>query len=328
MSLPTLEKTWQVSHVSNSLLGTETLDTNDLFLKFKAAAKAFGSNPLTVVGSSDSSTANMSGTDLLVVDGDMVHDSPGSPHSWVVLALDQIAAGAQVCFDFNSTDTIRQDIIVSATGFSGGTTSARPTAADEIVVWSNNAWTGMFGSGDGSGGQIRAHIMLSDDGECFRVILANNGIVGGFLLIDKPANPATGWATPMVTVMKGTGRLNNTSDSVLTVADWYNSDVFQARGPSAIMPMFATFESPGNFFTVATKLNAANEISGEYLLMRVGMWHSATVGQRGRHGFIHDLWFTNQVLQNGDTMPSDASKQFVVFGDGVFPGDGTNWATG
>lgn len=328
MSLPVLDKTWQFAHVSNTLSGIETTDINDFFLKVKDAAKAFGLHPLTVVGSSDSSTSNMSGTDLLSGQPAMVHDSAGNPHTWIVLKLDQIATSAEVCFDFDHSETDRIDIVVSTAGFTGGSTTARPTATDEIVLLSNNSWTGMLGSGDGSGGQLRGHIMLSSDGQCFRVVVANNGIVGGFLLIDKPGQAVTGWTNPMISVAKSTGRLDNTSDNVLTVAQWYTNAIFSARGPIGSMPLYPTFESPANFFTVLTKRNAANEISGEYPLARIGLWHDTTAGQRGRHGYVFDLFFTNQVLQNGDTLPSDSSKQFVVFGDAAFPGDGTDWATG
>lgn len=328
MTLPVLEKTWQVAHVNNTLSGVDTTDINDFFLKVKNAAKAFGTHPLTCAGSSDGTSHNMSGTDLLTGQPAMVHADAGSAHSWWVGALNQIASGAQVCFDFDHSETDRVDIIVSALGFTGGSITARPTATDEIVLLSNNSWTGMLGSGDGSGGQLRGHLMLSTDGQCFRIAVANNGIVGGFLLIDKPGDPATGWSNPMISVVRSTGRLDNTSDNVLTVATWYTTAIFSAQGPIGSMPLYPTFESPLNFFTVLTKRNAANEISGEYPLARIGLWHDATVGQRGRHGFVFDLFFTNQVLQNYDTFPSDSSRQFVVLGDAVFPGDGSDWGAG
>lgn len=325
MSLPTPAKTWQISHVSNALSGNETADMDDFFNKVKNAAKAFGTNPLTVVGSSNGVSANLSGTDVLASLSDYVHNSPASNHSWIVL---EKVDGAQICFDFNHTETNRMDIILSpSAGFSGGTITDRPTATDELVLWANDSWTGMLGNGT-SGGQARGHVMLSTDGLCFRVLIANNGVVGGFLLVDKPGSPVTGWTNPEIGTFLGLGRNDNTSDTVLTVASWYGSAKFKARGPVATMPFYPTFESPGNFYTVATKRNAPNEISGEYPMQRVGLWHDDTVGQRGRHGFVFDLWFSNQVLQTGDTFPSGGTKEFIVFSDAVFVGDGTDWATG
>ncbi len=327
MSLPTPEKTWQISHVSNSLSGVQATDMNDLFLKVKNAAKAFGTAPLTVVGSSDGSTANMSGTDLLTGQPAMVHAGAGSPHSWIVLAHAGIAAGAQVCYDFNDSDARYMSIVVSPTGFAGGSTTARPTAADETVILNDDMWCGRLGTGDGTGGQVRAHVMLSTDGQCFRVLLANDGGVGGFLLVDKPAFPVTGWTNPMISFFRGIGSSTNNRDSDMSANLWGRNEVIKARGPMGAMPMFGTFEGSTNTFTIiADRLALPNEISGEYPLQRVGLWHDDTAGQRGRHGFIFDLWFSLSTLLSGDTFPSDSSKQFVAFGSAVVVGDGTSWA--
>lgn len=317
--LPGLEKSWQFAHVANTLSGVEVTDLNDFFLRFKNAAKAFISNPLTVAGSSNGVTSNMSGTDLLTNQASMVHAS--GAHSWIVLSLPQVGTNVQICFDFNSSNHMLADIVWSPTGFSGGSTTARPTAADESVLWTHGStpWVGVLGTG--SGGQLRGHMMLSTDGRCFRFIIANAGNVRGFLLVDRAGNPATGWTNPAI------ARFHTT----LNIADWYGSAYIKAVGPLGAMPLHLIFELPMTHFAsrlpVTERLNLANEISGEYPMTRVGLWHN-TAGQKGRHGYIFDFFFTCAVLTNGDTMPADGSKQFVVFGDVAFPGDGTDWATG
>lgn len=324
MSLPSPEKTFQVSHVSNALSGVQTTDINDIFLRVKNAAKAFGTNPLTVVGSSDGVAFNMSGTDLLTGQSAMVHANAGSSHSWIVLAHSGIAAGAQVCYDFNDSDARFMQIIVSPTGFSGGSLTARPTAADEIMIL-DDTLAGRMGVGDGTGGQIRAHVMLSTDGECFRVLFANDGGVGGFLLVDKPAGAVSGWTNPMISFCNTVGTSANNNNTIMTANYWKDKKI-HARGPSGLMNMYGTFEAAVTGAPVVYHFELPNEISGEYPMQRVGMFHDDTAGQRGRHGFIHDLWFTVAPALSGDTFPSDSSKQFVVFGNAVVVGDGTAWA--
>lgn len=323
MALPTLEKTWQFAHTSNTLSGFNAADIKDVFLRVKNALKAFGTNPLTCVGSSNSASANMSGTDLLSANADIVFASGANPHSWIVL---EMASGAQICFDFNQAFINYLIIHVSPTGFSGGSVTARPTAADSQELL-NDSFQGMLGDGS-SGGQIRSHIMLSTDGKCLRIINANNGTVGGFLLVDQAMEPVSGWTDPMVATFKGFGINTNTGETVLNIGSWYGSAILKAVGPLGVMPLFPSMECATANTPVVQQFNGANEISGEYPAQPMGLWHNATAGQRGRHGHLADLWFTNQILQNGDTMPITDTKEFVVFGDMTFPGDGTDWATG
>lgn len=68
--------------------------------------------------------------------------------------------------------------------------------------------------------------------------------------------------------------------------------------------------------------NYANEISGAFPLTPIGLHCISGLGQRGRYGHLVDQWMTVPSPSSGDNMPGDASKQFVVVGDFVFPWDG------
>ena len=53
---------------------------------------------------------------------------------------------------------------------------------------------------------------------------------------------------------------------------------------------------------------------------------SKTVGSKGRHGSLFDIWWKPVGLMNGHTFPNSATtKQFVVVGHLILPwkGDGT-----
>lgn len=327
MALPVLDKTWQFTHIADLTSGVEATDVDTLFLNVKNAALAFGSNPLTVIGSSDSVTSNMSGTDLLTGLPAMVHDVDGNAHSWIVLGLPQIAAGAQVCFDFNHVDAKHVDIIVSSTGFSGGDETERPGAADESIILENDSWVGIVKDDDGLGGSLEAHLMLSTDGQCFRVVMGNQGNCGGFLLIDKAKNPVPGWAIPMVSLFRPQGA--GFSTLALRLVAFKSQATFKAQGPLGEMSMRMVCESLlSSGASVISSSIAANEITGEYYLLRAALF-SITTGQKGRHGELFDLFFWEGFGDNGNvTIPGDGSKQFMTVYNAVFPNDGTEWNMG
>lgn len=326
MSYPTLAKTWQFVHFSIEVTGVLSTDSNDFFLKFKNAALAFGSNPPTVAGSSDGSTANMTGTDLLTGQPAVVRNYSGSAHSWIVLAFPQISVGAQVCFDLNNpASTCLIDIVASPTGFSGGSTTDRPTAADETVICANGSLTGMLGTTPSTGGQARGHLMLSTDGEGFRLVVTNNGVVGGFLLIDKAGNPVSGWTDPLVSIFLGTGGADNTSTYVLSFAS-LTANYFAAQGPVGQMLIEATSEgySGGVLAEDSDPSYNANQITGEYGMYSLGMYHQINFGQRGRHGHFVDLFIT-KVVDNFPPIGAVCPAKYILFGNVLFPWDGIPW---
>jgi len=332
MPLPSVEKIWQHYHISNEVLGTNTLCLNDFFLRFiGAVTAAFGSHPWMVAGSSDGVAANMTGTNLLLAQNDFHHADPGTLHSWIVFHLDQVPV--YLCFDFNSTDDDILTIVMSQAGFTGGTITARPTAVDQIILNNGGAWGGRLGNGT-DGGQLRGHLMYSSDGQAFRMVIMNGGVAASFLLVERPGAATPGWDDPVIGAFKGLSQHFALEDTLLGVYNFFNGQTWKSWGPVGLMPMTSSLECPGDDLApkpVAFKFNGANEISGEYPVQRIGLYHYDTIGQRGRHGYVHDLWVTNAVLQNGDTMPDDgppSSKQLVVIGDLVFPGDGTDWEIG
>lgn len=320
MILPTLEKTWQYNvNILGTTSGTDKGDADFITLAIKNALLAFGLFPWVVVGSSNSVAFNMAGTDLWTTGADLVRDN-AAPHSWIVLKQPAINANTSICIDFDHSSAKRVSLIFSpAAGFTGGSTSARPTATDEKIMIVRDFW---FGNWAGSSGfPLRAHLWESTDGECTRLITADDNQVKGFWLIDKPGDPVAGWSNPaicMATADKGT-------NETLKYSNWFNitPGPIGAEGPITDMPLRLTVESQ-LAWPYPNVPSVLIEPSQEVGICPIGLFHNVTVGQRGRHGHIFDFWSTSSIPITGDSFPDDDSHEFMIFDDFVLPWNGTN----
>jgi hypothetical protein len=116
-------------------------------------------------------------------------------HGWIVLQNNAISTGFQICLDLNYAETTTEKIdmwVSYASGFTGGTVSARPTATDEWKSLDNVSW--MSGANSNRG----ASIFLSSDGECTRFVTSRNT---GFLRLwcfEKFPSPNSAWPRPYV----------------------------------------------------------------------------------------------------------------------------------
>jgi hypothetical protein len=327
MAVPIKDKTWQfATNLNPGFNGTDLADIGQLFVLVKNALKAIEDNPWNVQGSSDSVTAGMDAVDRLIDHTDVVR--AGGAHSWIVLQQDAIGTGAQILFDFIVADARYINIYFSpADGFTGGNTTTRPTATDELQLSNSNfEFITGFTSG-GMGTSMRAHVMVSSDGLCTRIIGCQGNIARSLIMVDVPINPPTGWANPVFCAVAGhTGLPPN---DPLSINYWTNTaNLLKAVGPVDVMPMnmtmqgFATSGTSNGIFIGHTPWVGADEASGEMPISGVGIAHVTTVGQRGRHGYIADFWTTALSASQGTSFPGDGSKDFVVLGNFVFPWDG------
>jgi hypothetical protein len=324
MSLPVLEKTWQYNvNILSAVTGTDEGDVDSMILQIKNALLGFGLFPWQVVGSSNSLIFNMAGTDLLLTEGDIVHDF-AAPHSWIVLKQPQISANASICIDLDHPTVNKLSLIFSpAAGFTGGSISARPTATDEKVMILRDFWIGTWPGTFGF--PLRAHVWQSIDGQCTRLITAHSNAVKGFWLIDKPANPVSGWTNPAIcaaTPDLGAGL-------TLKYTNWFNTNpgMVRAEGPIGDMTLRLTSESQLTF-PYPTVPQILIELTGEVGLTQIGVFHNVTVGQRGRHGRIFDMWCTSGIPITGDSFNGLGSHQFMIFDNFVLPWNGTNIVNG
>ena len=155
---------------------------------------------------------------------------------------------------------------------------------------------------------------MSSDGQVMR----SWGFAGGghewFFSFEKVKNPVAGWTTPTMCFWTGGGA---PTENVLI-----DTAVYQGRQGSTNMSLFLTSEGWSSN-TLWGRLTGGNDLdSGLRPLAPLGV-ASETIGTKGRHGQVFDMWLTSQGASGGDTYPNDTSRQFIQVGDFVFKWDGS-----
>lgn len=326
MALPVLTKTWQFS-VNNTTGAFVTLiDANRTWVRsVKDALLAFASSAWAMRYSCDSVTAGSAGdgVDRIMTNAGLVWATAGSAHSWMVLRQTGIATNYELLFSCepassagNTTGNSLTLVVSPSAGFTGGTTTARPTATDEIVLFSAVSW----GIGVGTT-PIRWHAMQSSDGQCTRIISYVGGTLQNVILLDKPTNSASGWTNPSMSYAALTTALTPATLGATTGS-------FRCRigGTLALLSLSAEGLIGGivntTFPTNTGWGNIANEVSGEWPMLPLGAV-SVTAPVRGRMGQFQDMWTGSAGANTGDTYPSGASNQFAQFGALILPWNGS-----
>lgn len=314
MSLPTKIKTW--TYDPNRVVTAQATDA--------AMGKQFGLDlinrllalgvPPTVVGSSNASAAGMDAVNRISTTAHIVGASSGNAATWIVFKFASIATNFQVLWDFhnNSSTSAQSTMWVSVNaGFSGSLTTARPTATDEVQIFNfGSAWFGGVGTSD-----VRYHLLQSDDGQITRVIACQAGVATMYWAFEKAGSPVTGWTYPGFVI----GRYGSTA----MATGLFDTAQAQTYHGASSMPLFLSTEGMVGATPPFTRVVASiNEIDSTYPMLGCGLI-SNTVGKRGRHGDIVDMWAGLSSLVTGDTYPSDGSKQFAHFGTIIQPWNGS-----
>jgi len=325
MALPLLKKTWQFAvnnHTPAS--GNVVTDYQNLMLAIKSLLVGTGTHPWTVLRSSTSLA--VADADLWLASGDLVWAAGVVAHSWIVLKQTHILSNFQICIDLNPVGwgaPIQRGIVIGvspAAGFTGGTTTARPTAADEIIIRDGTT------SGSNSGYwffpyiasfSFVTHAIVSNDGACTRIVMHGSGVSYGLWLFDALAEAPTEMTYPFIAdVYADVG-----NNSRLRYADL--NDVANSHGAHpgvGRLDFFLTSEGFNNS-TVGELIVVANDLSAQWPIMGVGV-ASEQAGARGRIGGIYDLWWGSTGVGEGNTYPNDGSRAFAQFGHLVFPWSG------
>lgn len=321
-SFPPIAKTYQFS--VNNIIAVDTsaaLSIASTFVALKNAWTGFSQNPWAVRGSSNSVAAAMDGVDRLTSKTNIVSSS-GGVHSWIVL---RNASGLEACFDFHHASNNLITLAISQTSsFTGGSTSARPTATNEAVTKTNEEWL----AGSGSNARYRLHVAHSTDGKNTFSFVMYQGRIMTFWIAGDVTDAVTNWASPSVFGIGFASSLSSTS-----TGDWNNYgqfDVIGAQGPSGKMMVRATVlggaQSSGQ--VVNSSLNpqpntaqlSEDALTGKFPLYEMGLNHAVTTGQRGRHGKLVDIWLQTAGLPSGAVLnSSDGLHSLFVAGNFVTP---------
>ncbi len=333
MPLPTLDKTWQFATRNFYTTGVQLDDLRSVLRWMKDQLKGFGLGAWTVDYSCDGVTAGVlaDGVDRWDADTDLVFAAAGVAHSWIVLKQAGIAASFRLLLDLGvSTDARDINLYFSYTaGFTGGTTTARPTATDEVLIptFTNDNWI--------SGGttNMLLAVAMSTDGQCTRFWQSQNAVTSGLWILDKPKNPPAGWAEPFVGFVCPP---SNTTHAVSpTDLNGSNPGKLRARHGSLTLNVGV---SPDGWlgvgpYTLHEHIVSDNDITavaappGERFLEPASI-ASDTPGGRGCLGVLFDLWLHPHgtaagVAMFGSTYPDDLGYDLIALGTLVHPWNGT-----
>lgn len=302
--------------IKNSLLGTGSW-TNS------AGGLVTSQANWTVSGSSDSVTSGMDSVDRWTVDSDLDWSS-ASVRSWIVLRQAGISSKFELLIHLNNSNDDFALLAVSpvagfgsVNGGTDGSTSAAPTATDQMTLVSStvNTW------GGGGNNTARYHVMKSVDGSSNRVVITRNTNLVGFWIFDVPRDPVTGWTSPSVSML----RANSSTGPAVSAISYDNlTDVADARGHStATMNLNLTGEADmENRPFIGEDLNVPSDVTNLYSLLPIGIYCD-TAGRQGRHGFLADLWWVAGNLDgsNGpNTFPASGTlKRFMQLGPLCWP---------
>lgn len=320
MALPTPELTWayNVNQTFTASVDAYSTVREVLFnIKQSLTSSAGGvSSPWVVVSSSNATVA--SAGDNWSTSADVVSAYNGQNHSWVV--LQQSALGNyQILIDYYSDagNGARYNFWISnAAGFTGGSTTSRPTATDEYQRINNLA----FIYDSSSPVQCALHVLRSVDGYNTGIFITSTGFNQTAWLINKPADNPVAWSPAVVATIAST---NGNSDA-LTHSNFNQNAYSRARINGNNVGIYLTGEGFGDG-TVAENFNIPNQLDDSYAILPMGVACNESP-VRGRHGRLRDIWWGQSSAPpayTGATYPSDGSKQFIQFGHMIFPWNGS-----
>jgi len=323
----TNEKTWQfgtaldpLAHVNFLGLSSSAAETARRSLRFiKDAMISVPINPWEVVGSNDGTTAALDGVDRWDDDSKLLWNTSGV-RSWIVLRQSGITSNFQVLFWCDTSSAtyyhIMTIVVSPAAGFTGGSTTTRPTATDETVVANRGVWRSDYST---QNTEAVLSVMVSADGNCTRVVQCSQGYACSFMLFDKPKNPEAGWVNPWAATLYCNNPNGGPAASYLTYAALCDAAriVIQIGGVDALCYM-ATIGLGANpmgqqIWTVNSQLN-------EWEVYPIWL-HSATTGAKGTKGQLYDIWFDTDrpLVVAGDYYTQGGLITHAVFKDLVLP---------
>ena len=332
MPLPALELSYQFD-VNNLVAaqGTALATSRTLLLAIKNGLTAFGTLPWVT---RYSCTSVVAGTvndlvDRWSTEADIVFASGSSAKSWWV---GRNADGLELLIECRSTSTNGRNlavIISPAAHFTGGTTTTRPTATDEMVlIDGTNAATSSWGQGTTSSSTDRSyawHMLHSTNGLVTQIVICQNNNATAFWYIGRVSQPVTGWTLPVMGGIWADGATTPVSGAhYAEIADGNNSDVSNpralARFPGGNAKVYGTAIAFGTGATNTAdysgrRITTVNEISNEFELQQVGIGCAAS-GFRGMsHGRLYDVRWTSSGTPTGTDFPADATRVRATFGN-------------
>ena len=276
------------SYNLNGDVGAGTFDWYDT----DGAPVASPANFAVVRYSCNSTAVSSLGMINITTPSHVVFNSAGNAHSWIVLDFTEIEVEVLIACDVVSAQGASLSIVASAYGvtgnrFSGGTTTANPTAAGSYAVLTTASWGG---SGT-TNAALKIHVWKSDDGEAFEVQVCNGGEVNTLFRVEKPVVYSASWSAPSVVVLKGAAA----ATSVVTVALLHTTASLYAyaAGAAVVFNLGMPYVVSGT--NAVAGGTSTNGVSGEWDMFPQWICKAAAPAN-GFHGELNDVWWAPTAL--------------------------------
>lgn len=257
--------------------------------------------------------------DRLVTFGNVVWAPSGAAHSWIVLKSTSVIMGTTlywlIACEQSGSDTNTIYMSTSKLGFSAaaggtdGSTTLKPTAADEAVMRNSLQW------GAGGGVPIRFHVLMSTDGSATRVFTTYQTNLMGFWTIEPLLDPTSG--LDLFATVFGNAALN---PLVVQSVSQTPQLVARTTGGAAV---YGVLSGEGSQYasSVSAGLGAVdrvmwNDIAQVNQLLAVGAWGGLTSSPvaRGHLGSLIDVWWGSNFVPCGRSFPNDYTRKVITMG--------------
>jgi hypothetical protein len=321
----TLAKNWQFN-VNQKILdtGNSTNNFRSIMKGYADSMLGFASNPWTCVGSSDSVTSNLTGTNLWSAIAKLVWATTnGTAHSWIVLKNTAGLGTFQLLISLLGGATGFQARIAFSVGglYVGGSNTTDPTATDEVVVLASANWTdSTYGTGIVAWASL--HVEQSVDGQCTRIWHhTQQGLVNGCLFIESLLNAPSAFSPATAVFALGSSSQVITFGNLVTASNWFmRVNGVSATGRLALLGSGTVLPNDSGNGT-----NFDNDVDGGWPVCPVGL-NSFTAGARGSLGTFQDMHVVTSQLRVGQIL--NTPKTFVSLQPLVMPWNSTDMLVG
>jgi hypothetical protein len=306
------DKTWQqaVNKATTSHATVLEMSRNQMWIMIQMLLGRYGSTPAWAIDQCcDSTQVKEDGTDLFtaVYDGTkFVRAAAGVAHSWWVLAAP--AAMGMTCyltFDYSTGSDYTVALYLSKTRPSGGTLTARPTAADETTV---NATMTMNA---GAAKQQRCHYWInSEGGFVFAAGAVGDGQPHSGLMCMKLIQLAD--ANDLFPI----AAMTTSSASGAFVFSQLNNVQFKGRNTanSAAATFSAITPAINSNYYAYGVIAAGGDASTGYF-PDFPVWLFGITGGYTLRGRLPDIAWAPSILADGAVAPIAGDPEFTIVGD-------------
>lgn len=335
------KRTWRFAlnefypHDSTTVGGTEdAYDSKKRVMLFIINSLiGLGANPWTVVASVGAiSGYNASGNNWTSI-AELRWVTATTARPWIQLR--NTALGIDMVIDLNGPAGLRGsrcDIYVAnntvAIAFAGGGINSRPSTADELFCLAASDGTGFGNWGVGAAGSnVRdfvVHVLQSDDGLSSRVLIQFNHQLRGLWMMDALDDTPAGVTNPWVVSFKSEDAIDTPNTGFESA---YLDDPFMVVGDNSHNRQLVYMVTEGAdgtdslaTFELGLHLNSYDETVA---FSDVGI-ASDSGSIVGYWGTVTDSWIGPRGDGVGDTGRLYGSREWVQFGDRIFPWDGAS----